>query len=231
MLATVHRHSFLTSNSSRPIRPITSGNRGVAISWSICAAVPAAMLESAQQASLRVRDRSELRNLPTTRRKPASSTAPVAPSEPVRRFASARRAGTCTDGDAWSRWWTRRGRQPAETTPSAASPPASATCERAHMVSIMSSESSSESSFARVGSARSTCSRAGAGLLRTKLERHQVALRSGPICEVAAISSIMLSTLGNAPQPRSMSRSEAQSPATLERAHTACSRVSTEGEV
>ena len=92
------------------------------------------------------------------------------------------------------------------------------------MVSIMSSESSSESSFARVGSARSTCSRAGAGLLRTKLERHlpggrpeqrwrepprrssrlwperrQVALRSGPICEVVAISSIMLSTLGNAP--------------------------------
>ena len=35
----------------------------------------------------------------------------------------------------------------------------------------------------------------------------------------------------DSPQPRSMSRSEAQSPATLERHHTACSRVSTEGEV
>ena len=57
--------SSRASNSSRPIRPITSGSRGVAISWSICAAVPAAMLESAQQASLRVRDRSEQRNLPT----------------------------------------------------------------------------------------------------------------------------------------------------------------------
>eukprot|EP00967_Tisochrysis_lutea_P155315 scaffold310573_cov32-Tisochrysis_lutea.AAC.2 len=230
MLANVHRASFLTSYSSQASRWMIAGMSGVAISASICVGVPAATFESAQQASFLVRVRSAVTNGEMIRRKPPSRTACVDASDPVSMFERARSAGTCTVLDPNSKWYSMRGIHPAATMASMKLLFPSAIYASAHAVSARRSPSSRCKSFSRVGSAGITNSLAGAGLPRTRFESAHVALRSGVIWPAMAVASIISRTRGMAPLRSKIFRYSAQSPAILDRHHTACSRASSDGE-
>mmetsp|Transcript_28882 Transcript_28882/g.64580 ORF Transcript_28882/g.64580 Transcript_28882/m.64580 type:complete len:220 (+) Transcript_28882:440-1099(+) len=116
-LETTHAASLRTSHSSEASALSTA----LIISWCsskevIWALEPAAMLLSAQQASLRMPFFTWVTRGAIASRPWASTTAWVWPSSPETMFPIVRRAGVTTDGEAWPSSATSRGTTPEATT-------------------------------------------------------------------------------------------------------------------
>mmetsp|Transcript_15700 Transcript_15700/g.53234 ORF Transcript_15700/g.53234 Transcript_15700/m.53234 type:complete len:296 (+) Transcript_15700:655-1542(+) len=195
----------------------------------ICSDVPAVMLEMVHTASLRMffllcssmlcSDCSALRLMICC----------VCTSSPVTMLPTVRSAGVCTPATCMVRSSTRRRATPVLSTAWMRSLGPSEMYDSAQHASVTVSMSVRSTSCARSGSAACTALRSGGGLPRHRFDRVHVALRMVESRGAAPPCEKMRSSAGSAPCSSTRSRHATESPATLPRAHAACSRTSSLG--
>mmetsp|Transcript_14330 Transcript_14330/g.49821 ORF Transcript_14330/g.49821 Transcript_14330/m.49821 type:complete len:432 (-) Transcript_14330:748-2043(-) len=225
MFDTAHAASFRTFHSPWPSRSMTCSMRcGTVVSASTCSMTPAATLDTAQHASLRMFFLDDCMSGTNECSAPHSITACVCSSLPVTMLPTARSAGFTTAVLSWLMSITSRGTARKSMTCWMRSSSPSLRYDSAQHVSVSTSASVELSRCTSTGSISCAASMDGCGLPRQKLLRVHVALRSID----SELGCAMLSTrlLIASSWSSTMSRKRCPSPAMLPRHQQHCSRTS-----